>query len=122
MEYVRTVAAFVEWLGHSLKDGYLSRCLSCETFSKSVLTYELFNALHGYDTGTATPYKNQKLTAVLVGTALRLTDGASYTEVEDCGTKEMLKFIHIYHVMFFADRRLPKDGVKLEMLECFCSR
>lgn len=105
MEYVRTVAALVEWLGHSLKDGYSSRCLSCETFSKSVLTYELLNALHGYDTGTTTPYKNEKLTAVLVGTALRLTDGASYTEVEDCGTKEMLKFIHIVTMLCF----LPID-------------
>ena len=86
-----------------------------------MLTYELFNALHGYDTGTATPYKNQKLTAVQVCTALSLTNGSTCAEVKDHGADKMLYFIH-YHVIFLADRRLPKDGVKLEMLECFCSR
>lgn len=85
-----------------------------------MLAYQLFNTLHGNDTRTSVPYKYQEFAAVQVCTALSLTNGSTCAEVKDHGADKMLYFIH-YHVIFLADRRLPKDGVKLEMLECFAA-
>lgn len=66
-----------------------------------MLAYELFNALHGHDTRSAIPEKHQELTAVLVGTALRLADGSTQTKVEDHGTEEMFYFIHVVTKLCF---------------------
>lgn len=77
-------------LGHSLEQGYASRLFCREALAKTVLAYELLNALHGNHAGTATPNKNQELTAVQVCIALSLTNGSTCPKVEDHGTKEML--------------------------------
>ena len=122
MERERAAAALIQRLRHSLENGKAACRLCGETFRKTVLAYELFNALHGNDTGTSVPYKHQELAAVQVCTALSLANGSTCAEVKDHGTDEMLYFVYHYHVIFFADRLLPNDGVKLEMLECFWSR
>lgn len=66
-----------------------------------MLAYEFFHTLHGNDTRSAIPYKNQELTAVQVGIALRPANGATCPKVEDHGTDEMLYFIHVVTKLCF---------------------
>lgn len=79
-----------------------------------MLPYQLFNALHGNYDGLSAEHQHEELFTVQRSVMLRFFLGAFQPSVEHEGLE-----ILSYHDTFFALFRLPNDGVKLLIRECF---